>query len=652
MNKKNLARAVSFLVITAFMGSVGCHKDHDVIPEGVTKGGSPIVSSGNGLTGLNAKSGSFSSYGTTSDVTMNRNDNGRSGQSIDSLLNTQYLNTNTAAGFGKVASLPVDGVVYGQPLVKSNVNGENLVFVVTEHDSVFAFDADTYQQVWQTSLLLGGTSLSPNDVHAPNITPEIGITATPVIVGNNMYVTAMTLQGGVASWRLHELDIGTGAILRSVVISGEVSGQGAHLSSDPANTITFSAINQLSRAGLVYDQNSNMIYIAFSSWNDNEPDHGWVMAYNADNLQQTGEFMTTPNSGDGNIWQGGIAPAIDSASHLFFATGNGDPNYVDGTLTNTTGGQVNSCTNPSKTGDIFTVIDFSDSVLKLSYDGQKFLLPVSNENFFTPSNSRFLADHDVDLGSGGVMMLPTMNNKDMMVAGGKFGTVFLINRQNLGGVSADTSGAVVASVGMTPGGANSGPGIYGGPAYHNGSIYYAAAGDTLKKISVSASGLSVAATAGPTIKLRGSSPSISASSETATDAIIWVLDASAYTYQWNPTGAATTLTNGPSILSAYDAQTLQPIYTSSAIATDAAGDATKFAVPTVTHGKVFVGTQTEVSVYGMIPHKPVVTSGVRAQSSFHPLVPVKNADMSRPGSAAYPAVAPSGLDNKRFDQER
>ena len=524
-------------------------------------------------------------------VTTYHNDNMRDGQNN----NETVLTPSKVSGsdFGKIGALPVDGLIYGQPLYVKNVTiagssgTHDVVYVATEHDTVFAFDADTLSStpLWKRNFTgdsvlacTSCTTLSYLDTLAPNIYPEVGITATPVIDMSTgiMYVTAVTKESGTIVMKLHALNIDSGAEMPGspVVIAPTLAGTGA---GNVNGMITFDPTHQLSRAALTL-ANGNLL-IGFSSWDDREPAHGWVVSYNPKTLALQGSWMSTPHSGDGNIWMSGGGLVVDQTGGVYFATGNGDPTD-------------------------FSFDDFSDSVLKLTVSSTGAL---ALGDYFTPYNTVALAEGDVDLGSGAVMALPDQPGTypHLLVAGGKQGTVYLMNRDLLGGnillsdLSATGDTNIVQELqNFFPGGKSFGPGNYSTPAYFNETVFYCPAGSPLTAFPMSNGLLSTSVTrASNIIAHEGSTPSIS--SNGTSDGIVWIADASAYTYSWTSPNI-NVLTNGPAVIYAYDAANIStPIYSSSALAADSAGYATKFSVPTVADGKVFLGTQTEVSVYGL-----------------------------------------------------
>ena len=347
----------------------------------------------------------------TVNVTTYHNDMQRTGQFLaETQLNRTNVNPTT---FGKIASLPVDGLVYAQPLYIQNVDvagvgNTNLVLVETEHDSVYAFNTTSLSTtpVWKRSFLgdsvLACTACSPassTDVNAPNIYPEIGITATPVIdpVGMTMYVLAFTKENGVFYHKLHALDLTTGNERAGspVVITGTANGIGFGSTN---GQITFDAQWQLSRAGLALF-NGDLIF-GFSSMDDQEPSHGWIFSYNASTLKQNYSMITSPNSGIASVWGG--APAIDNSGNIFVATSNDDGNNA-------------------------TILDYGNSIVKLNQQLQI-------TDWFQPYNSVALSEADIDVGSGGVLLVPSQGGSapNIAVSGGKQGVIYVANQADLG----------------------------------------------------------------------------------------------------------------------------------------------------------------------------------------------------------------------------
>src|SRR5437588_580983 len=359
------------------------------------------------------------------DVLTYHNDNGRTGQNLNETALTP-ANVNTA-GFGKLFSYPVDGYVYAQPLYMSNVSiggvPHNVVFVATEHDSVFAFDADNPDPgsngglLWQASFInsaAGVTAVPQPDVISRDIVPEIGITGTPVIdkVTGTLYVVVKTKETGNGNThyvqRLHALDVTSGAEkfgspmviadtifdngIYTYVSGASVSGTGA---GSVNGTIYFNALRQHNRAGLVLF--GGVVYAAWASHSDQGPYHGWVIAFHASTLQQLAAFNTTPNGGLGGIWMGGGALAAASDGSIYFSTGNGP---------------FDQLLPPNGRGPAY-----GDSVLKLAPT-----TGLTVADFFTPFNQADLERIDGDLGSGGVMLLPDQLGPDPHRMVNAFGT--------------------------------------------------------------------------------------------------------------------------------------------------------------------------------------------------------------------------------------
>jgi hypothetical protein len=472
--------------------------------------------------------------------------------------------------FGKLSQLRVDGAVYAQPLYKADVavpnrGTHNVLFVATENDSVYAFDADTYALLWHDSFIDPAAGLTPvpsQDVRTNDIIPQIGITGTPVIdpATNTLFVIDKAKYSAGASpfyfQQLHALDLATGAekLGGPVVIQANVAGRGA---GTVRGRVAFDALTQNQRSGLLLD--NGVVYIAWASHGDNGPYHGWLMAYNAQNLHQLSVFNTTPNGTEGGIWMSGGAPASDASHSVFIVTGNGT-------------------FSAQRRGN-----DFGDSVVKLSEAGGLRVV-----DYFTPVNQAFLSTHDLDLGAGGALLLPDQPgpHQHLLVTAGKQGTVYVVDRDNLGGfgrgsdrIVEEIPGAMLESLST--------------PAYFNHAIYYvgtAPAGDVLKAFPIVNGTVFPTAAHGQYIYgFPGSTPSISANGNTS--GIVWTLDNGGFA------------SFAPAILRAYDATNVgRELYDSTlAGARDRAGPAVKFTVPTVVNGKVYVGGFGVVTVYGLLP---------------------------------------------------
>ncbi len=497
------------------------------------------------------------------------NDNARTGQNLnETTLTPANVNMN---GFGRLFFQAVDGQIYGQPLYVSNVaitnqGTHNVVFVATEHDSVYALDADNNTApLWHVSFInpaAGVTTVPNGDVGSENIAPEIGITSTPVIDAGTqtIYVEAKTkeVSGPNTSYvhRLHALDLrsGTEKFGGPVVIQATVPGNGD--GNDGAGHVSFNGLRHVNRPGLLLV--NGVVYVAYGSHGDNGPYHGWLLGFNALTLQPQGVFNATPNGGLGGFWQAGDAPAADASNNIYCITGNG---VFDGA----------------------TNKDYGDSFLRLTLNGTNLNL----SDYFTPYNQQDLANADADLGSGGVMLLPDSvggsNHPHLMVGTGKEGTIYLIDRDNLGHFNALNNSNAVQTLPSAIGGS------FSTPAYFNNTLYYLGIGDRLKAFAFSGGVLvgTPAAESGDTFGYPGATPSISANG--TNNGIVWALQ----------TDAADG--GGVGILHAYAATNVAvELYNSSqAGSRDVPGGAVKYTVPTVANGKVYVGTASGLAVFGL-----------------------------------------------------
>jgi len=498
------------------------------------------------------------------------NDNSRTGQYLqESLLTPANVN---GTQFGKLASFVVDGYIYAQPLYVANVNigGQlrNLVFVATEHDSVYAFDADGASgaaPLWHSSFInpsAGVTTVPSNDVACDDLVPEIGITSTPVIdpATGTLYVVAKTKENGNYFLRVHALDISTGAeTISPRTIDPTFPGSASP--NDGHNNVTFDAQWAHQRAALLLDH--GVIYVASASHCDISDYHGWVEAYDARTLNPVGAFNATPDGTLGGIWHSGGGPAADASGNVYVITGNG-------TFDADTGGR-----------------NYGDSFLKLAGGS----LAVSD--YFTPYNQADLEAADLDLGSGPPLLLPdqSVGPTHLLVSAGKDGTIYLLNRDNMGQFLPASAGQDPQIVQRVP--SALGGGLFGAPAYYAGKVYIAPAGDTLKAFDLSDGLLLPAPSAQSptTFDFPGATSTISANGSNTSTAIVWALQTDQYG------------TNGPAVLHAYSALNVATeLYNSSDNLTrDNPGPAVKFTVPTVANGKAYVGTQTQLSVFGLLP---------------------------------------------------
>ncbi|MGA2132431.1 MAG: FG-GAP-like repeat-containing protein [Bryobacteraceae bacterium] len=512
-------------------------------------------------------------------VTTFHNDYARDGQN----LNETILNPANVASsqFGRLFVQPVDGYAYAQPLYVANLaiagGTHNVVYVATEHDSVYAFDADSNtgangSPLWQVSFINPAAGIntvnSAVDLDCSNIAPEVGITGTPVIdlSSNTLYVVAKTNENGVFFQRLHALDITSGAekFGGPVVIAASVPGSG---DASSGGQVAFDPLLNNQRAGLLLL--NGMVYIAWASHCDISPFHGWMMAYNAATLAQVAIWNSTPNGSDGGVWQSGAPPAVDSSGYVYLGVGNGTFDLIgDGP-------------------------DAGDSIVKFGPPGSgKF--PVLD--YFTPYNEFTLSVEDTDLGSGGVVIFPDQPagspHQHLLVEIGKQGSLYLVNRDLMGHFNLGSDTQIVQWIQEIFGG------LWGTPAFWNNTLYVGGTNDALQAFAFNTStGLlsTTPVSASPeTYYYPGSTPSISANG--TTNGIVWALEED----------------SSSAILHAYDATNLaSELYNSSANASQTAGPPVNFAVPTVVNGKVYVGTATQLAVYGLVgppPAPPMLVS--------------------------------------------
>jgi len=504
-------------------------------------------------------------------VFTQRYDNSRIGLNAqETVLTPTNVNQNQ---FGKLFSSPVDGQVYAEPLYVPNltINGSphNIIFVATEHDSVYAFDADGQPAtpLWQVSLLnpaAGITTVPSQDVETGDISPEIGITATPVIdsASGTIYLTAKTkdLQDPSCTLncnynyvhRLHALDIATGAekLGGPVVIAASVPGSGY----DSVNgTVTFSGLRQLQRPALLLF--NGILYFGFGSHGDNDRYHGWLMAYDANTLQQVAVFNVTPNGKQGAIWQGGGGPSVDADGNVYVVTANG-------TFDASTGG-----------------IDYSNSVLKLQLKAGHFQVL----DYFAPDDQASMNANDFDLGAGPALVLPDQLGPypHLLATAGKDSRLWILNRDNLGKQQASNTGALQLIQGF-------GGRLFAGGNYWNGNLYFQASHDFLKQFPLQ-SGMAQLPINSP--EEVGSRSSMAVSANGASHGIVWFADAGAFA------------SSGPAVLRAFDATNVSTeLYDSTQASNlrDQAGPAVKFVTPTIANGKVYLGAGGEVDVYGLL----------------------------------------------------
>ncbi len=504
---------------------------------------------------------------STVDVITYHYDNGRDGQNLNETALTP-ANVNSTQ-FGKKGEFSVDGHVDAQPLYLSQVTiggqKKNVLYVATEHGSVYAFDADsingtTSTFLWKTSTLGSGETTSDNR-GCGQVSPEIGITATPVIdrSRNAIYVVAMSKNsGGTYFQRIHALDLTTGQELFGGPMNITATYPGTGDNSSGGNVV-FDPKQYKERPGLL--QINGTIYTTWSSHCDARPYTSWVMAFSADTLAQTSVLNLTPNGNDGGIWMAGTAPAADSSGNLFFIIGNGT---FDTTL-NASGFPVNG-----DCGNCFVKLSTSAG-LKLA-------------DYFTPFNTVAESNADTDFGSGGgILMLDVTdsggNTRHLAVGAGKDSLIYVVDRDAMGKFNATTDQIYQEISGQL------GCGVFSMPAFFNNTVYYGAVGDALKAFPVTAARLAAAPSSQSThhFGYPGTTPSVSANG--TTNGIVWAIE------------------NSGAVLYAFDANDLtKELYDSNQAANNRDHfSGNKFITPMVVNGKVYVGTATSVAVFGLLP---------------------------------------------------
>jgi hypothetical protein len=504
---------------------------------------------------------------TATDVLTFHNDVARTGQN---LAETMLTPTNvTSTTFGKLASYSADGLVDAQPLYASNVavpsNGtHNILIVASEHDSVYAYDADSGATIWQVTMLKTGETTS-DDRGCGQITPEIGVTSTPVIdrssgPNGTVFAVAMSKDAtGNYHQRLHALDLALGTELLGGPTEIQATYPGTGDNSSNGNVV-FDPGQYAERSALLLL--NGVIYTAWTSHCDARPYTGWIMGYGESTLAQASVLNLTPNGSEGSIWMAGAGLAADSSGNIYFLDANGD---FDTTL-NATGF-------PSEG-------DYGNAFMKLSTSGNQ--LAVSD--YFEMDNGVQESDSDIDLGSGGTIVLPDLtdasgNTWHLAVGAGKDLNLYLVNRDSMGKFSANNNNIYQELPGALPGG------VWAMPAYFNNTIYYGSVGSPIQAFTITNAKLSTTATAqtANSFEYPGALPSVSANS--TSNAIVWAVENS-----------------NPAVLHAYSAANLTELYNSNQAANgrDRFGNGNKFITTTIVNGKVFVGTPNGVAVFGLL----------------------------------------------------
>ena len=534
--------------------------------------------------------------GQATDVLTYHNDNGRTGQNLNEAILSAANVTNNH--FGKLWVLNTDGRVDAQPLYAAGVviprkGAHNVVYVATEHDSVYAFDADSTNLFWQVSLL-GTGEVTSDDRGCNQVTPEIGITSTPVIdrqLGPNgtIFVVAMSKDGsGHYYQRLHALDLATGSNrVAPVTVAATYPGTGEN---SVGTNVVFDPAQYKERCGLLLL--GGVIYTAWASHCDIQPYTGWIMGYDEHTLAQTSVLNITPNGSEAAIWMAGAGLAADTSSNIYFLAGNGT---FDTTL-------VNGFPNRG---------DYGNAFMKLSTVRNQLAVA----DYFDMSNTVSESDGDVDLGSGGALVLPDMvdglgDTRQLAVGAGKDGNLYLVDRSNLGKFSPNNNNGIYQEMaGVLPGG------VWAMPAYFNGALYYGSVGNNLQAFPFQSARLgSRSSRTAASFAYPGTTPGISANG--TSNGIVWATE--------NTT---------PAVLHAYAATNLATeLYNSTQAAggRDNFGTGNKFITPTIASARVYVGTTTGVGVLGLLD-----------SSSLTPLQAWRNIYFSNPSDVG------AGADGNR-----
>jgi hypothetical protein len=499
------------------------------------------------------------------------NDNLRTGRnSIESTLTLKNVNSTK---FGKLFVIPTDGLVDAEPLYAPTIgipgNGtHNVLFVATENDTVYGFDADSGTNLWHVTMLANGEVPSDNR-GCSQVTPEIGVTSTPAIdlsegPHGTIYVVAMSKDSSSNyHQRLHALDITTGAeeFGGPVEIVAQYPGTG---DDSQGGYVIFDPKQYKERAALLLV--NHIVYTTWASHCDDRPYTGWIISYNEATLAQKSVLNVTPNGNEGAIWAAGAGPAADSSGNIYFLDANG----TFDTSLNGSGFPANG--------------NYGNAIMKLST--KKGQLAVAD--YFNMYNTVNESDADEDLGSGGAMVVPNFKDSsgvlhELVVGAGKDSNIYLVNRTNMGKFNPNNNSQIYQEVT----GALSGS-VFSAPVFDGKRIYYGAVGDKVKAFSFNANGLlntTPASQTGTQFAYPGATPSISGSSEATL--ILWATE-----------------NTSPAVLHAYSGNNLAvELYNSNQAAggRDNFGDGNKYITPMIANGKVYVGTTNGVGVLGLLP---------------------------------------------------
>ena len=511
---------------------------------------------------------SLAPYTWATDVVTYHNDISRSGQNLNETILTT-INVNSSS-FGKLFTMPVEGVIDAEPLYLSGLSiaggTHNVLYVVTEDDRVYAFDADAGTLLWQASLLQSGESPS-GDLGCGQISPQIGITSTPVIDRSSgphgtIYIVAMSKKSSTTYFqRIHALDVTTGKeeFGGPVVVQAKYpgTGDGSH-----DGYVIFDPEQYAERQGLLLL--NHVIYTGWTSHCDNRPYTGWLIGYSESTLAQTSVLNLTPNGYEGSIWQSGAGMASDG-TYIYFLDANGT---FDTTL-NAQGFPENG-----NYGNAFLKVSTTNAQLKVA-------------DYFNMYNTVDESDYDVDLGSGGVLLLPAMKDSSgttryLAIGAGKDGNIYIVDRTNMGKFNPNNNNTIYQEID----GALSG-GMWSMPALFGTSVYVGPQLGNLLQFKFSQAKLltSPVSRSSGSFPYPGTTPSVSANG--SANGIVWAIEHS----------------DPNDVLHAYDAGNLAiELYNSSQASggRDRFGQASHFGTPMIVNGKVYVGTTTNVTVFGQL----------------------------------------------------
>ena len=527
------------------------------------------------------------------------NDSARTGQNLaETILTLARVNSNT---FGKLLNVVLDGKVDAQPLYVSGLNipgrgVHNVVLAATEHDSVYAFDANSGQIYWQVSLLGSGETTS-DARNCSQVTPEIGITATPVIdlsagPHGTAYLAAMSKDAaGNYYQRLHALDLSSGAeeFGAPQTVQATYPGTGANSSN---GQVVFDPKQYKERPGLLLL--NGVVYTSWGSHCDIQPYTGWIIGYDSRSLQQTSVFNFDPNGKEGALWNSGGAPAVDAQGNIFVSVSNGTFDTA-----------LNAQGFPSSS-------DYGNSFVKLTLQNGK----PSATDYWTMYDSDSESNSDTDLGSGGIMLLPDQTDSSgtvfhLAVGAGKDSNLYVVNRDNMGKYDPTSDGTIYQQLtGALPGG------IFGNPAYFNHRVYFGPVGNAIHAFDIANAQLAPSSSTTHTFTYPGITPSISA--QGSSNAILWAAE-----------------NTNPAVLHAYDATNLATEFYNSSQAPagrDIFGTGNKFIAATVANGQVFVGTTNSVGVFGVLPSLPLANGEYTITGQMSTLV------LDDPGFSSSPGA--------------